>query len=283
MKQNISKTLKTVTLMIFGSFLTAMGVSLFLLPNKIVCGGASGVATILYHIMSIPPGVTLYAFNGILLLLGWKILGTKFVLKTIAGAGIFSLMVQLLSYLPPITNDIVIGSIFGGILYGFGIGIVLASGASTGGTDILGRIIQNKFSYLPIGKVLMIVDGAIILTSLITFRQIDVAFYGIFALFVESFAIDWLIKKLNVSKIAFVITEKGNEISEKIVTTSPRGVTIIDVVGGYTMENKQMLFCALKAGELEGFQNKIKAIDNEAFVVFAESQQIVGNGFYVYR
>ena len=121
------------------------------------------------------------------------------------------------------------------------------------------------------------------MTSLITFRQIDLALWGIVALFLSTFSVDWLIQKLNVSKLAFVVTEKGVEISKKLVSTSPRGVTIIDVVGAYTMEKKETLMCALKEAEIPEFQRKILEIDPEAFIIFSESQQIVGNGFHVYR
>ena len=181
------------------------------------------------------------------------------------------------------TDDIVLASVFGSLLYGFGIGMTLLSGGSTGGTDILGRLLQHFFPHFKIGKLLLFVDAAVILTSLITFRQIDLALWGIVALFLSTFSVDWLIQKLNVSKLAFVVTEKGVEISKKLVSTSPRGVTIIDVVGAYTMEKKETLMCALKEIEIPEFQRKILEIDPEAFIIFSESQQIVGNGFHVYR
>ena len=129
----------------------------------------------------------------------------------------------------------------------------------------------------------MTVDAFVIVTSLIVFKQIDITLYGIVALFVSTFAIDKLIQMLNISKIAFIMTEKGKEIAKKLVTTSPRGVTIVDVKGAYTMENKYMLMCALKQKEVVEFQKKILEIDNEAFIIFSESSQIVGNGFYVYK
>ena len=176
-----------------------------------------------------------------------------------------------------------LATIFGGVLYGFGIGISFAAGASTGGTDILGRIIQYKMPTVPIGKLLLVVDSVIILISLIIFKQLELVLYGIITLFISSWAIDFVIGRLNISRIAFVITSKGDEISKNLVSTSPRGVTIIDVVGAYTYEEKKMLFCALKEGESADFQRKILSIDPEAFIVFSESQRIKGNGFYLYK
>lgn len=287
-KQMMSKfltkeKLKNNILFLIGPIITAFGISVFFTPNKVVSGGVSGLSTILYHIAKIPPGLSFAVINILFLLISFKVIGREFVFKTIIGAANISLFVQIFSELPPMTNDIVLASVFGSLLYGFGIGLTLLSGGSTGGTDILGRLLQHFFPHFKIGKLLLFVDAAVILTSLITFRQIDLALWGIVALFLSTFSVDRLIQKLNVSKLAFVVTEKGVEISEKLVSTSPRGVTIIDVVGAYTMEKKETLMCALKEAEIPEFQRKILEIDPEAFIIFSESQQIVGNGFHVYR
>lgn len=277
------ENLKHNFLFLIGPIITAFGISVFFTPNKVVSGGVSGLSTILYHIAKIPPGLSFAVINILFLLISFKVIGREFVFKTIIGAANISLFVQIFSELPPMTNDIVLASVFGSLLYGFGIGLTLLSGGSTGGTDILGRLLQHFFPHFKIGKLLLFVDAAVIMTSLITFRQIDLALWGIVALFLSTFSVDWLIQKLNVSKLAFVVTEKGVEISEKLVSTSPRGVTIIDVVGAYTMEKKETLMCALKEAEIPEFQRKILEIDPEAFIIFSESQQIVGNGFHVYR
>jgi len=287
-KQIVSKfltkeKLKNNFLFLIGPIITALGISLFFTPNKVVSGGVSGLSTILFHIAKIPPGLSFAVINILFLLISFKVIGKEFVLKTIIGAANISLFVQIFSELPPMTNDIVLASVFGSLLYGFGIGMTLLSGGSTGGTDILGRLLQHFFPHFKIGKLLLFVDAAVIITSLITFRQINLALWGIVALFLSTFSVDWLIQKLNVSKLAFVVTEKGAEISKILVSTSPRGVTIFDVVGAYTMEKKETLMCALKESEIPEFQRKILEIDPEAFIIFSESQQIVGNGFHVYR
>ena len=136
------KKLKSYLLIILGLTITAAAISLFYVPNKIVSGGVSGVSTILYHTLKIPTGVSFGVINLVLLLLGMKFLGKSFTFKTLAGAGFLSLMVQAFSYLPPVTDDIFLAAIFGSILYGFGIGLTLICGASSGGTDILARLIS---------------------------------------------------------------------------------------------------------------------------------------------
>ena len=270
-------------IILLGIALTAFAISVFYTPNKIVNGGVSGIATIFFHTLKIPTSITFFTINIILLLTALKILGKRFVIDTILSTIMLSLLLQVFSHIAPLVNDIVLTTIFGSVLYGIGIGLTLSQGASTGGTDILGRIVQYFFPQVRIGTLLFIVDAAVIASSLIVFREINLAMYGALALFISSYSINWLIQKLNISKLAFVITDKGYEISNSIVTTSPRGVTLINATGGYTMSDKSVLICAMKESEIVEFQQKVLNIDDSAFVIFSESQQILGNGFKIYK
>lgn len=282
MKKSILSLVKTAILRVTGALLAGFAVSAFFTPNKIVNGGLSGIATILYHTMSVPAAVTIALINVVLIALSMKFLGKKFIINTIISTALYSGAVQLFSSMPALTDDVLLASIFGGVIYGLGLGIVFSTGSSSGGTDIIGKLLQKLLPGSSIGNMLFAADGAIIVASLIIFKKVDLALYGIVALFVSTFAIDWFIGRLNLSSIAFVISSKGEEISRVLVSTSPRGVTIIDVVGAYTLEDRKMLFCALKKHETADFKRKILEIDSEAFVVFAESPQIMGNGFYIY-
>ena len=277
------KKARNLLAMTAGIIITAYGISAFTLPNKIVGGGVSGISTILYHTLGIAPGLSNIVINVLLLLIGFKVLGKKFVLATLAGTGLLSVFVQLFSYLPPVTTNVALATVFGGAIYGIGIGLALASGGSTGGTDILGRLLQSRFPYLPIGQLIMLVDGIIIACSFIFFRNIELTLFGVIQLCITTFSIDMLIRKLNVSKLAFIVTTKGEKMAHKLVSTSPRGVTIIDTVGAYTNEENKMLVCALKDNELPAFQKTVLEVDAGAFIIFSESSQIVGNGFHVYR
>lgn len=277
------KKSKSIFMTILGTMIIGFGIGSFLTPNKIVGGGASGIGTILYHTFGIDVGLTLFVFNFVFLILGFKILGKDFIVNTLFGSLLLSIFVEVFSLMPIYTENLMLASVFGGILFGTGIGLSFAAGASTGGTDILGRIIQYRFDYLPIGKILLFIDGVIILVSLIIFKKIELILYGIITLFLSSYSVDLVISKLNISRIIFVITDKGEEISQKLISTSPRGVTLIDVKGVYSNSEKQMLFCALKESEAEDFQRKVLEIDNTAFIVFAESQKINGKGFYLYK
>ena len=276
------KILKYATI-ILGVVLTAFGISVFYTPNKIVNGGVSGLATILFHTLGIPTGLTFFMINAILLITALRILGKSFVMDTIFGSVLLSVFLQIFSYIPAFVNDVFLATVFGSILYGFGIGLTLTQDSSTGGTDILSRLVQHLFPQARIGTLLLIVDSAVITASIIVFRQINLALYGALSLFISSYSVNWLIQKMNISKLAFVITDKGVEISEKIVSTSPRGVTLINATGAYTMSDKQVLICAMKESEAAEFQKKILNIDSGAFVIFSESQQILGNGFKIYK
>ena len=275
--------LKNIFMFVIGIAMTSLAIAQFTLPNKIVGGGVSGISTILYHIWHIEPGVSTAVINGALLLIGIKVLGKKFVVATLAGVGLLSVLVQLFSYLPPVTDNIILASVFGGVLYGFGIGLALAAGGSSGGTDILGRILQHFIPYFPIGILIMFVDGVIIALSYVFFGNLELTLFGVVTLAVSTYVIDGVIRKLNVSKLAFIVTKKGDMIAEKLVTTAPRGCTIVNTVGAYTHEENKMLVCALKENELPAFQRKVLEIDPFAFIIFSESSQIVGNGFHVYR
>ena len=283
MKKGLLLQLKRYAAIVFGVLLVAFAISVFYTPNKIVSGGVSGISTILFHTFGIQPGVSFAVINIVLLILAWKFLGFSFVKDTLLGAALLSVFVQVFTYVPPVTSDVFLAAVFGSVLYGVGIGLTLIEGASTGGTDILSRLVQCAFPHVKIGNLLMLVDASAVLFSLVVFRTSDLALYGIIALFLASFAINLLISKLNVSKLAFVVSDKGVEISQFLVSHSPRGVTIIDSVGAYTMEKRKVLMCALKENELPRFQEEVLKIDGSAFIIYSESQTIVGNGFRVYK
>ena len=279
----MKKSVGQFMLLLCGVMITSFAISVFYTPNKIVSGGVSGISTILYHTLHVPLGVSFAVINLVLLLLAFKFIGMEFVIKTVVGAGAMSLFVQIFSYIPPVTEDIVLASVFGAVLYGTGIGLAFVSGASTGGTDILSRLLQVLFPDFKIGKLLLIVDATVIFVSLLVFKTVDLTLWGIIALFISTFMVDWIIRRLNVSKLAFVVTNIGATIAKALVSSSPRGVTVLESMGAYTMHKNSMLVCALKENVISEFQQKVLELDQDAFIIYAEAQQIVGNGFYLYK
>ena len=278
----MKEKIKSGLLVLAGISLVAIAISMFFVPNKIVNGGSSGLATIIYYTIGLKPSIANTLINGILLIFALICLGKKFVTKTLISIVLLAILTEVFSYFPPVTDNVLLAAIFGSALYGMGIGIVLSQGSTTGGTDIMGRLIQHIRPHWKIGKVLLGVDLFVVFLSLVTFKTTEAILYGIIALFISTNAIDWLMKSLNISKLAYVITDKGVDISDYLISTSPRGVTLVNGTGAYTHKDRQILICALKESELPEFQRKILALDENAFIIYSESQQIVGNGFYIY-
>ncbi len=278
----MKERIKSCAIILFGIAITALAISLFFVPNKIVNGGSSGLSTVIYYTFGMKPSLTNALINGVLLILSLLCFGKSFVARTLLCIGMLSVFMEIFSYFPPVTDNVLLAAIFGAVLYGGVIGLVLSQKSTTGGTDILGRLIQYKFPHWKIGKILMGVDLFVIFLSFLTFKTTEAVLYGILALFISTTAIDYLMRMLNVSKLAFIITDKGVEIAELLIATSPRGVTLVDVTGVYTHTPKKMMICALKESEIPEFQRKILKMDEHAFIIYSESQQIVGNGFYIY-
>lgn len=276
------KKLKSCIVVFIGLLLTAAATGLFYIPNEIVTGGVSGIATILYR-TGIPPGAVYLAVNLTLLIFSYKILGRQFVINSVFSVLVLSVLVQFFSELPPVTKNVFLASFYGSLLFGIGAAMTFIENANTGGTDIIGRLIQSKYPYFPIGTLLLIIDGIIITVSLIIFRNVDLALFGLFGLFISTFVIDFLIDKLNSSKLAFVITDKGDKISAMILENSRRGVTMLNARGAYSGARKKLLICALKNRQMPEFHKMITEADSNAFIIFTKSEKIFGLGFYVYK
>ncbi len=276
--------LKNSLLMIIGAFLTACATMFFFNPNKIVCGGISGVSTILYYIVSLPVGWSYAIINLLLLAVGIKVLGKEFIIKTVIGTVLMSLFMELLSFVPIITSDRMLSSIFGGILYGVGLGLTFIAKASTGGTDIIGRLIQYKFKNVSIGKLLAVLDGIIILASAIVFREINLILFGIIGVFVQSITIDYLIGLFNSNDMVLIITSKEKIIRDYISENYNRGLTVIDAYGYANKEaDRAIIVCVMKSKQSSDFREKINGIDSGAFVIFTEAKSISGKGFKYYK
>lgn len=278
----MQKKIKSAFIILTGITLTALGVSLFYIPNQIVTGGVSGIAAILFT-AGVQPGIVYFVINSVLVLAGYKVLGKKFGIKSLISTLILSGLVQLFSELPPITDNLFIAAFFGSTISGFGTALAFSENANTGGSDIVGRLIQHKIPYFPIGKLLLIIDSIIIFISIMIFRNTELALYGIFGLIISSIVIDFFIDKLNSSKLALVVTEKGDDISSAIMENSKRGVTILSAKGAYSKNNKNLLICAIKNNQMPDFHKMIKAADENAFIIFLKSEKIFGTGFYVYQ
>lgn len=277
-----SEFLKKLLVVLFSNIIIGFAIYCYI-PNKIVNGGVTGIANILYHACGVNVSVSLIVINLIFTLISFRKLGLKFLIPSFLNSAMIGIVTDLfIKFFPPFTTTPLLSVLFGGFLYGLGMALCFTQGISTGGTDILGRYLQTLAPNMPIGKVILGVDAFIIIGAFFTFKQVDLALYGILALFVSTYTVDWFIARLNISKLAFIVTDKGKEVAQKLTLSSPRGVTIIDCKGGYTMNDKKLLICALKTAEMDLFQRTVDEVDSSSFIIFSESQQIIGNGFRRY-
>ena len=282
-KQCVWKIVWEWVLIFVGALLVAVSTELFLSPNKVVLGGISGISTMLYHATGISIGVSYFIMNSIILMIAFKVLGKAFVFKTLIVVAITSGCSVLVSGLPACTENIFLATLYGGLLYGAGLAILFTRNATSGGTDVIGRLIQCKVPDANIGRILMMLDGSITCMSLIVFGKIDLCLWGFIARAVCNGLVDMWIAKLNSTTVYVVITQYGDQIMKFILDTYKRGSTIIDYRDANTNDKRKIIVCAVKKRENMDFYSEINRIDPEVFIVHMRSDKIEGSGLQVYH
>ncbi len=267
---------------------------LFLAPHKVSAGGVGGIAITLYHLFKIPLGWTIFIINVPLFIIGIKFLGKLYGLRTLVGIVSVSFLVDLfdgkyLSFIniQPFDVDILIASLFGGLLLGTGIGIQFRAKGSGGGTDILAQILGKYTSFTP-GMVFLIVDSLIITSSGIILgftnktsgsNRFELIFYSLIILYISSRTVDIVLEGLSTSKEVRIISSRNSEILNFIHTTMSRGATLIDAVGTYTKEERKIIYCVITKKEVTQLREYIARIDKDAFMVVTNAYQVLGYGF----
>jgi uncharacterized membrane-anchored protein YitT (DUF2179 family) len=265
------------TYVLIGSALVALAFNLFLLPNRVASGGVSGISTILHAVLGWEPAYVQWALNIPLFIAGVVLLGKQFGVKTLVGTLFLPFVVYLSNDLEPATNDPLLGSLFGGIGVGIGLGIVFRGKASTGGTDLAAQII-HKFTGLSLGTCVAIIDGLIVLTAAIVF-DIERGLYALIALYVTSKTIDFVQVGFGNSKMTMIITNKEDEVRQAILHKIDRGVTKLSGYGGYTENERPVLMCVVEQSEFTKLKQLVKSIDASAFVVVMDAAEVLGEGF----
>lgn len=276
------KTVKDYLLIFAGAVIFALSVTVFTSPNNIAPGGVTGIATILNFLFSIPIGTFILIVNVPLFLFGYKTIGKNFLAKSIAGTVFFSVSIDLLSlFVTPYQGDVMLAALFGGVLNGTGLALIFSRGGSSGGVDIIATFINKKYPHYSIGNIILIVDILIILLSAVVYESIESALYSTVAIFLGTKLIDVIMygTSRGNGKMMFVITNKYNEILNVLLNNVSRGVTLVDVKGGFSGERKKMLICALRPQEVFKANNAIKALDPMAFIIVTTAGIISGTGF----
>ena len=261
-----------------GSAIMALALNLFLIPNRIAAGGVSGLGVILFHQFGIPVGLTILAFNVPLFLAAWRYLGVKFVFRSLAGTLFLSFLVELFALVPVLTSDLLLATIYGGIILGVGLGIVFRSGSSTGGTALAAQLL-NYFLGFSVGQGLLGIDFIVIALAGIVFSA-ELAMYALISLFVTSKVIDFVQEGLSFAKACLVISSKGPEIAGSILHELDRGVTYLKGQGGFTGKEKEVLLCVVSQAEVTQLKRIVWDIDPDSFVIVSNVHEVLGEGFH---
>ena len=215
-----------------------------------------------------------------LFLLGIKILGRSFGIKTLFATLILSLAIDFLAqFLSSVTDDLLLASIFGGLLVGLGLGLVLKQDASTGGTDLGVKIIHKIVPYVSVGQLLLIIDAFIVLTAALVFKNYELGLYAAITLFILSRVIDTVIVGVNYTKAVHIISDKPDEISSKLVFEMNHGMTRLNGRGMYSGKDKNVLLCIIRRRELPHLKSVVSEIDNNAFIFVTDVREVLGEGF----
>ncbi|WP_421803826.1 YitT family protein [Halobacillus salinus] len=264
-------------LVILGSFFVALAFNVFLLPNNIASGGVAGISTITKGVFGWEPGIVQWILNIPLFITGVVILGKNFGFKSLVGTLVLPLFVLLTSNLEPATPDPLLGAIFGGMGVGLGLGIVFRGRASTGGIDLAAQVV-HKFTHLPLGICVAMLDGMIVLTSALVF-SVEEGLYALIGLFATSRTIDIVQVGLNTSKNVMIVTDEIDEVREAIFKEIDRGVTVLNGSGGYTDQERRIVMCVVQQNEFTKLSQTVKRVDPGAFVVAMNATEVLGEGF----
>ena len=283
----LKKYLPEYLVILLGSFVLAFGISLFLVPCKISTGGVSSIGTVLYHLFKVPMSVSTLVINLILFALGFKFLPKSSIIKTLFGIAGFSLSFEGTERLAPIlnswmggaANDVWVAAIFGGVLVGIGVGLVVSKEASTGGSDFAALMLNKVIPHMSVASFIMIIDTAIIVIASIALGDFALTFYSIVSLYISNMVTDFLLVRGDAAKKIYTISDKNAEIASEIMEKLERGVTSIHSHGCYSGEEKEMLMCIVRTKEVPRVLNIIREKDPSAFTVVSEAKEVRGLGF----
>lgn len=281
---NFLKHLVWVVMTLVGTFIMAVGYSVFLVPNNIVAGGFSGLAFLITEIIAdifgnspISKGVLYIIMNIPLFLLGWKSLGKSFSFLALIGTLSFSFFMDMVKF-DIVVQDTLLSALFGGILYGIGLGIVVRGNSSTGGTDMLGNILHNKNYKITVGGCVIAIDFCVIAISAL-YIEVLTALYGLVAIFISGLICDYITEGPRAIKAYYIISDKYEEISESIICEIHRGVTGIDVEGMFSQNKRKMLLVLISRRQIDEMNRIVFSIDPDAFTFTTNCKDAIGNGF----
>lgn len=282
MKRNW-KIVTSIVKISFGCAVFALGFNLFLLPNGLNAGGLSGLAMVLVHLLrwgSI--GLLTAVMNLPLFVLGGMKIGKKFVLGSLLGMLVSSILLDAMAVLPVPETEPLVGAIYGGVMCGFGLGIVFTEGASTGGSDIVVRLLKMKWRNVPIGTINICFDLVVATLTGLAFDDVKRALYSGIAIYLTGQVIDAVVYRFDYSKVALIITNDYEKVAKQVTEKLDRGVTYLNGEGFYSGKGTKVVLTAVKKQQLAELKQLVVEIDPDAFIIVQEAHQVLGDGFSRY-
>lgn len=273
------KVLREYLFIVLGVLFTAVGLDMFLVPNRIAAGGVSGIATIIHYAAYFPVGATMLAINIPLFMIGVKRLGMGFGLRSLFGTIVLSLLIDIMVPVVPVpTRDPLLASIYGGIIVGIGLGIVFRNKGTTGGTDLAAAIINN-YMKLRVGVVLFVIDASVIVTAGIVFKSAELALYALLTVFLTTRVVDIVQEGFGYAKAALIVSHKPEEVAEAILRKLDRGATALLGKGMYTGADRDVILSVVTRSEISTLKELVASIDPMAFVILTDVHEVLGEGF----
>ncbi len=279
MRKNLLKNeqLASAVQIALGCALGALAYPLFLVPNHIAPGGLTGLATVLNYLFHWPVGTTSLVMNVPLFIIGYRAMGRVFVIRSLVATVLFSVLIDVIP-LPPMTQQPLLGAVFGGVLLGAGLGLILRGGATTGGTDMVARMIHNRFQHISVGAFLFLIDCCVVLMAGF-FIEAEYALYAFVALYAASKLIDVVMVGLTREKACYIISTQHEQVKREIMEKLDRGVTVLHAEGGYSGQERPVLLCVLSAQELGRLKAIVREADEDAFLFISDAHEVLGEGF----
>ena len=280
----MKKQLKSYSIMTVGSVIFALSFDWFFSPNAVGMGGITGLAQVLNILIPrLSVGMATILLNVPLFFAGWKFIGFHLLASSLFSMAVSSLAVDGIALLYTFQpTDPMLAAVCGGAMMGAGLGIVFSQGATTGGTDIVARLLKLKFPWLPMGKLVLIPDGVVLALTAIAFRRLETALYGVVALYVATKVMDTVLYGLDASKVAYIISNQWQKISDAILTYD-RGVTILNATGAYSGSEKHVLMVAFRQREIVEIKEIVHNEDPAAFLIVCDARDVLGEGFGEYQ
>lgn len=264
-----------------GSAVYAAGFEFFMFPNSIVSGGVTGIAMIINYFSNLPVGVLTILLNIPLFVFAWRSFGREFMLNSLIGMAVSSAFVDLFAVGGVVvTRDPMLASIIGGAIKGAGLGVIYYVGATTGGIDIVAKILRRRFPQINFGTIVLLLDVVIISAYALILGNYESAMYSVIAMFVVSRVIDLILYGIDNSSLCYIISEKSEQLSAEITSGRlHRGVTILEGKGAYSHQEKQVIMCVIKRTQIGELRRLVRSVDEHAFFVVSDAKNVFGNGF----